>query len=724
MVNSENMKKTIRVMGMHCANCALTVEKGLRMMPGIKNVNVNFTTEKAHVEFDEKVVSEAGILEKIKEVGYSGEFVVPGFDRERHIREKEERELRILLLISFVFALPAFIIGMFLMDFPLRGYVLLILATPVQFIVGWRFYKSAFAALKQKTANMDTLVALGTSVAYLYSLYLVTQNVMGETYFETSAVLITFVIAGKYLEARAKGRTSQAIKDLMQLSPKHARIVVKGREKIILIDEVKTGDIIIVKPGEQIPVDGVVISGDSSVDESMITGESIPAEKLRGSKVYGGTLNKHGLLKIRATRVGADSTLSKIIRLIEDAQMKKAPIQSYADMISSYFVPTVIFLSLLTFIVWFFTLHQDLSFSLTLAVSVLVISCPCALGLATPTAIMVGLGKGARNGILIKGGDVLEKVNKIDTILLDKTGTITMGKPVVTDVLSFGGISKEELLALAASIEKASEHPLADAIVGKAREEGLKLSAVSKFRSVAGKGVKGFVKGNEVLLGKPEWFVIGKKIERKVHELENEGKTVVLLKSGEEFGALAVSDVVKPDSADAVAKFKQMGLETYMITGDNERVARAVARNTGVDHYSAGVLPEDKSKFVEELRKKGRNVAMVGDGINDAPALALADVGIVMSSGTDVAMESGDIVLMRNSLMDVARAINLSNATLGKIKQNMFWALIYNVIGIPVAAGVLYPIGITLNPMIAGGAMALSSVSVVTNSLLLNRAKI
>ena len=719
------MKKTIRISGMHCTNCALNIEKGLRGTEGIRAINVNFTTEKAAVEFDEKKLSESKLLERIRELGYSGKFVEAGFDREKEIREGEERHLKKLLLISIVFALPAFIIGMFLMNFPSRGYVLLFLATPVQFIVGWRFYKSTWASLKQKTANMDTLIALGTSVAYLYSLYLLTQDVMGETYFETSAVLITFVILGKYLEARAKGRTSQAIRELMQLSPKQARILLKGKEKIIPVDEVKTGDIITVKPGEQIPVDGVVISGDSSVDESMITGESIPAEKFRSSRVYGGTLNKNGFLRIKATRVGADSTLSKIIRLIENAQMKKAPIQSYADRISAYFVPTVILISLITFSMWFFTFHQTLSFSLTTAVAVLVISCPCALGLATPTAMMVGIGKGARNGILIKGGEVLEKVDKIDAILLDKTGTVTMGKPAVTDVISFGEMSRGEVLSLAASIEKASEHPLADAIVERAGQERMNIFAVSKFKSVTGKGVRGVVKGKEILLGRPEWFgKVGRKIESKLQELENEGKTVVLLKNGEEFGALAVSDVVKPDSADAVAIFKQMGLETFMITGDNERVARAVAKKIEVDNYSAGVLPEDKSQFVEELKKNGKTVAMVGDGINDAPALALADIGIVMSSGTDVAMESGDIVLMRNSLMDVAKAINLSKATLGKIKQNMFWALIYNVIGIPIAAGALYSFGITLNPMIAGGAMALSSVSVVTNSLLLNRAKI
>jgi Cu+-exporting ATPase len=719
------MRKTIRITGMHCTNCALNIEKGLRNTEGVKASNVNFTTEKATVEFDEKKLPETKLLERIKELGYKGEFVEAGFDRERQIQEGEESNLKKLLVLSIVFSLPAFIIGMFLMDFPSRGYVLLFLATPVQFIVGWRFYKSTWASLKQKTANMDTLIALGTSAAYFYSLYLVTQDVMGETYFETSAVLITFVIIGKYLEARAKGRTSQAIRELMQLSPKQARIIVRGKEKIIPVDEVKTGDIIVVKPGEQIPVDGIVLSGDSSIDESMITGESIPAEKFKASKVYGGTLNKHGFLKIKATRVGADSTLSKIIRLIEDAQMKKAPIQSYADMVSAYFVPTVILISLVTFSIWFFVLGKPLSFSLTTAVAVLVISCPCALGLATPTAVMVGIGKGAKNGILIKGGDVLEKVHKINAILLDKTGTVTVGKPIVTDVLSFGEISRDEVLSLAASVEKASEHPLADAIVEKAEQEKVKISNISKFKSITGRGVKGIVKGKEVMLGRPEWFgEVGKKIENKVHELENNGKTVVLLKNDEEFGALAVSDVIKPDSADAVAKFKQIGLETFMITGDNERVAKAIAEKVGVDHYFAGVLPEQKSKFVEELKKRRKNVAMVGDGINDAPAIALADVGIVMSSGTDVAMESGDIILMKNSLMDVYRAINLSKATLNKIKQNMFWALIYNVVGIPVAAGVLYPFGITLNPMIAGGAMALSSVSVVTNSLLLNRTKI
>ncbi|QLJ52506.1 MAG: Putative copper-exporting P-type ATPase A [Candidatus Fermentimicrarchaeum limneticum] len=718
------MNKTIRITGMHCTNCALNIEKGLGKTQGVKNVNVNFTTEKASVEFDENKVSEAKLLERIKELGYSGEFVVASFDREKEIREKEERQLKGLLLLSILLSLPAFVIGMFLMEFPYKGYVLFLLATPVQFIVGWRFYKSTWASLKQKTANMDTLIALGTSVAYFYSLYLILQNPMGETYFETSAVLITFVVTGKYLEARAKGRTSQAIRELMQLSPKQARVLVKGKEKIMPIDDVKAGDILIVKPGEQIPVDGTVVSGDSSVDESMITGESIPKEKARGMTVYGGTLNKHGLLRIKATRVGADSTLSRIIHLIEDAQTKKAPIQSYADRISSYFVPAVILISLLTFLAWFFLFGKPLSFALTAAVSVLVISCPCALGLATPTAVMVGIGKGARNGILIKGGEVLEKSQKINAILLDKTGTITLGKPAVTDIISFGKMSREDVLSFAASVEKASEHPLADAIVEKAEKEGVGIHGVSKFRSVTGKGVKGVVSRKTVMLGRPEWFDAGRRISDKVHELEDDGKTVVLLRVGEELGAIAVSDVVKPDSAEAVAKFRRMGFEIYMITGDNERVAKAVARKVSVDRYFAGVLPEDKSKLVEKLKKEGRNVAMVGDGINDAPALALADIGIVMSSGTDVAMESGDIVLMKNSLLDVVKAINLSKATMSKIRQNMFWALIYNLLGIPVAAGALSSVGVILNPMIAGGAMALSSLSVVTNSLLLNRAKI
>jgi Cu+-exporting ATPase len=725
-VGDERMKSTIRITGMHCANCAITIEKGLKKVHGVKTASVNLTTEKASIEFDEKKVTESQLLERIKELGYGGEPVQAGFDREKEIREREESNLKKLLLLSIVFSVPAAIIGMFLMDFPFRGYVLLFLATPVQFIVGWRFYKSAWTSLKQKTANMDTLIVLGTSAAYFYSLYITSKNAMGETYFETSAVLITFVILGKYLEARAKGRTSQAIRELMQLTPKQARLLFNGKEKIIPIDNVKANDIIIVKPGEEIPVDGVVIYGESSVDESMITGESIPAEKFKGSKVYGGTLNKHGYVRIKATRVGEDSTLSRIIRLIEDAQTKKAPIQSYADMISSYFVPVVILISIITFSTWYFAIGKSLSFSLTAAVAVLVISCPCALGLATPTAVMVGIGKGAKNGILIKGGDVLEKVHGINAVLLDKTGTITVGKPSVTDIISFGKMSRKEVLHFAGSIEKASEHPLAEAIVEKAGEERTKFLAVSKFKSVTGKGVSGVVSGKTIMLGKFEWFhKISSRIKEKVHKLEDEGKTVVLLKNGEEFGALAVSDLIKPDSAGAVAKFKKMRLETYMITGDNERVAKAVAKKIGVDHYLAGVLPEDKSKLVENLKKEGKNIAMVGDGINDAPALALADIGIVMSSGSDVAMEAGDMVLMKNSLFDVVTAINLSEATMNKIRQNMFWALIYNVIGIPLAAGVLYPfIGMLLNPIIAGGAMALSSVSVVTNSLLLNRVKI
>lgn len=718
------MKKTIRITGMHCANCALTIEEALTRMKGVKAASVNFTTEKAIVEFDERKLSGGELLKRISEIGYGGEFVESSFDKEKEIREREERNLRRLLLLSAVFSLPAFVISMFLMELPYRGYVLFLLATPVQFIVGWRFYKSSWAALRQGRANMDVLIALGTSAAYLYSLYLLSQNAMGETYFETSAVLITFVVAGKYLEARAKGRTSQAIRELMQLSPRQARLLVKGRERIVPIDEVKTSDIILVKPGEEVPVDGVVLSGESSVDESMITGESIPAEKTEGSPVYGGTMNRHGFLKIRATRVGEDSTLSRIIKLIEEAQMKKAPIQSYADMVSAYFVPAVVLISLLTFGVWFFALRQTLSFSLTAAVAVLVISCPCALGLATPTAVMVGIGKGARSGILIKGGEVLEKAHKVNVVLLDKTGTITLGKPSVTDVISFGKINERELLSFAASVEKASGHPLADAIVEKAEREGVEIHNVSKFKSFTGKGVRGVVRGKAVMLGRPDWFRINEKIRNKVGELEDEGKTVVLISIAGELGAIAVSDPIKSDSAEAVSKLKKMGLETYMVTGDNERVAKAVAGKVGIENYFSEVLPEDKSKLVEELKKRGKNVMMVGDGINDAPALALADVGVAMSSGSDVALESGDIVLMKNSLHDVAKTIKLSKATLRKIKQNLFWALIYNVIGIPVAAGTLYSFGIMLNPIIAGGAMALSSVSVVTNSLLLNRAEL
>jgi len=636
--------------------------------------------------------------------------------------EKEISKLKNSFLKSLVFSLPVFILGMFFMDDPIpyQNYIMWILATPVQFYIAASMYKSAFSALKSKSANMDTLIILGTSAAYFYSVYLVLIEIMHQ-FFEASAVLITIVIFGRYLEARAKGKTSDAIKKLIGLKPKKATVIRGGKEISITIDEVAVGDIIIVKPGGKIPVDGVIISGHSSVDESMITGESIPVEKNKGDKIIGGTINKIGSFEFKATKIGKDTTLSQIIKLIEDAQGSKAPVQRFADNIAGYFVPGVLGIALITFLYWIFA--TDLSFALIFAVSVLVIACPCALGLATPTAIMVGTGKGAKNGILIKGGEALETTCKIKSIIFDKTGTITKGEPEVTDIIGIG-ISKNDVLKYAASLEKRSEHPLAQAIIIQAKKENIQLEKVEGFNAVLGKGIQGRIGTKKYLIGNNKLIKTFNQVESKIQSLEEDGKTVMILADEKEpLGIIAVADTIKADSVDAIKKIENMGIQTYMITGDNKRTAKAIANKIGIKYF-AEVMPKEKLDYVKKLQKKGK-VAMVGDGINDAPALAKADVGIAMGSGTDVAIETGEIVLMKDNLTSVLRAIKLSKMTMNKIKQNMFWALFYNTIGIPVAAGVFYPIfGWQLNPMIAGAAMALSSVSVVSNSLLLKMKKL
>ncbi len=617
---------------------------------------------------------------------------------------------------------------MFLM-IPYKPYILFLLSTPVQFYIGRTFYIGALNALKNKTSNMDTLIAVGTSAAYFYSLYLmITKGNEAETYFEISAVLITLVMLGKFLEARAKGKTSEAIKKLMKLSPKTATVVKNGREITIKVDDVKICDIIIVKPGEKIPVDGTIISGDSSIDESMITGESIPVEKKKGDLVIGGTINKHGSFRFKATKVGADTTLAHIIKLIEDAQGQKAPIQRFADQVSAYFVPIVIMIALITFVTWYGVLGSTTSFSLLAAVAVLVIACPCALGLATPTAIMVGTGKGAQKGVLIKGGETLETAHKLDAIIFDKTGTITRGEPEVTDIIKTDKLSEKEILTIAASIEKNSEHPLADAIVERGKHENVKFEKITRFKAIPGKGVTGYwgrkriLFGNAKLMGEHK-ISVKESITKKIEE---EGKTVMVLAvDNKAVGIIAVADTIKKEAPEAIKELKKMKIDLYMITGDNERTAKAIAKKAGIEKVLFEVMPEDKARYVKQLQKKNKKVAMIGDGINDAPAIAQADIGIVMGSGTDVALETGNIVLMRNDLNDVVKAIKLSRQTMKKIKQNMFWALFYNVLGIPIAAGVLYPFtGWLLSPMIAGGAMALSSVSVVTNSLLLKYKRI
>jgi Cu+-exporting ATPase len=723
------MEKTVlTVTGMTCANCVNTVTKALAKAEGVSEVNVNFATEKATVAFDEARTSADRLISVIKDRGYGAALYNPGADlAEQEAAQKHEiNEIRGLFLFSLFLAVPSFIISMVLMwagiMVPYKDFILWALATPVQFVVGARFYRGMWGALKNKSANMDTLIATGTSAAYFYSLWVLLFDPLSHQYFETSTILITFVVLGKYLEAAAKGKTSEAIKKLMELSPKIAAVLRDGAEIKIPIEQVRVGDQIIVRPGESVPVDGTIVSGSSAVDESMITGESIPVDKKEEDIVIGGTMNRSGSFVFAAKKVGGDTTLAQIIRLIEEAQTKKAPIQRFADVVSAYFVPAVIGVAILTFLVWYFIVGREFAFSLMAAIAVLVISCPCALGLATPTAIMVGTGRGAKEGILIKGGDVLETVHKLKYIVFDKTGTITKGRPAVTDIISVDSLSEADVLSLAASLEHNSEHPLALPIVALAKKRGIETGRVKDFAAITGSGVMGKIDGKTYRFGNARLMEEQKidlaPVAAKISVLEGEGKTAMLLSEGSRVkGIVAVADTIKETSGAAVDTLRGMGIETYLMTGDNERTARAVAKQAGIENVFAGVLPAEKADYVKDLQQKG-TVAMVGDGINDAPALAQADIGIAMRSGTDVAMEAGNIVIMKNELADIPRSIRLSKATMSKIRQNMFWALIYNTIGIPIAA-----LGL-LNPIIAGGAMAMSSVSVVSNSLLLKFKKL
>jgi P-type Cu+ transporter len=704
------MKKVkIDITGMHCASCSTLINRALDKVDGVVNANVNLTTNKATVECSDKI-GEVDLIKVIQSKGYGASI------GEKVNNKKEYLKLKKSFYFSLLFAIPVFILGMFFMKTPIpyQDVIMWALATPVQFIVGMPMYKSAFLALKSKTANMDTLVVMGTSAAYFYSVYVILSG-QGHVYFEASAVLITIVLFGRLLEAKAKGKTSEAINKLIGLKPKFAIVMRGGKEVRVKVDDIVVGDKILVKPGEKISVDGIIISGNSSIDESMVTGESIPVEKNKGDRVIGATINKYGSFTFRATKVGANTTLSQIIKLIEDAQGSKAPIQRFADSVSAYFVPIVLLIAMITFVSWFFIFGAEFQFALIASVAVLVIACPCALGLATPTAIMVGTGKGAKKGILIKGGEALEVTHKIKNIILDKTGTITKGKPEVTNIIGPKGI-----LTLAGSLEKKSEHPLAEAIVKKAKN----FKKVTKFKSIPGHGVTGVISGKKYFIGNKKLMKDNKinfgNYALQMFNLENDGKTVMLLSDSKKvIGLIAVADTIKESSFRAVKELQRLRIRVYMITGDNERTAKAIAKEVGINHYFAEVLPKDKADYVRKLQKKG-SVAMVGDGINDAPALAQADVGIAMGSGTDVAMEAGDVVLMRDDLLDVVKSIKLSKMTMSKIKQNMFWALFYNALGIPIAAGLLYPLtGWLLSPMIAGAAMALSSVSVVSNSLLL-----
>tara|TARA_Y100000310_G_C20686847_1_gene819558 strand:+ start:196 stop:2376 length:2181 start_codon:yes stop_codon:yes gene_type:complete len=726
------MKINIRVSGMHCASCSTILTRALKKVEGVQNVSVNYSTEKASVDFNQKKTKSEQLVKVIKNKGYGANIETDSdYKKQDKFKKKELKKLKTKVILSSILAVPTLFLGMFFMENPIlfQEYILWALATPIQFYIGWQFYQGAWGALKNRTANMDTLITLGTSAAYFYSVYVVLFNPVGHQYFETSAILITLVLLGKYLEAVAKGKTSQAISKLMRIGAKTATVLRNGEEIKISIDDVKKGERIIVKPGQKIPVDGIIIEGHSSIDESMVTGESIPIDKKRLDEVIGSTINRQGSFVMKATKVGNETTLSRIIKLIEEAQTKKAPIQRFADKISSYFVPIVILISLITFTFWFSIANSTVGFSILAAVAVLVIACPCALGLATPTAIMVGTGKGAKHGILIKGGDALETANKVKSVIFDKTGTITKGTPEVTDVVVSKGVSIKKVMEIAASIESRSEHPLADAIVKNGKKQKIKLKKVTSFSAIIGHGVKAKIGSTQYFIGNLKLMeknkIRLKGLSSHLKHLEMEGKTVMIVaKKNNVLGIIAVADEIKPDSPRAIKMLKRMGIVPYMVTGDNKLTATAIAKKVGIKKFFAEVLPEDKVNHIKRLQKTGK-VAMVGDGINDAPALAQADIGIAMGSGTDVAMETGNVVLMRNNLLDVPKAIKLSRMTMTKIKQGMFWALFYNILGIPIAAGVLYPItGTLLNPMIAGGAMALSSVSVVINALLLKKKRL
>lgn len=752
------MKMTLKIGGMHCAACSRAVERALKKTDGIEDANVNIATEKAVFNYDEKKIKYDDIVNVIVKAGYQvlGKEEDPAIVKAREIKEQKIR-----LIVSAIFSIPLFYISMAPMvsfvKFPIPSFlvhhinpqvfsiVAIFLCVPVM-ISGYKFYTLGFPALFRGSPNMDSLVAIGTTAAFSYSIYSTVLSFMGlnphgdNLYYESAAVIITLVQFGKYLEARSKGKTGEAIKKLMGLQPKTATIIQNGEEKEIKISDVKVDDIVLVRPGEKIPVDGEIIEGYSSVDESMLTGESIPVEKSVGDKVVGASINKTGSFKFKAQKVGADTALAQIIKLVEDAQGSKAPIAHIADVVSSYFVPAVITIALISGIIWFIVLHNFV-FSLTVFVSVLVIACPCALGLATPTAIMVGTGKGAELGILFKNAEALEISQKINAVMFDKTGTLTEGKPYVTDIISD---DKDKLLLIAASAENGSEHPLGEAIVREAKEKNIKLLSIENFKAISGFGIETYIDNKKVLMGNDKLMnkenINIENYNSYMDKLSKEGKTPMYVAYDNKLlGIIAVADKLKKESIEAINRLHKLGIKTAMITGDNKNTANSVAKEAGIDIVFAEVLPEEKSNEVKKLQEQGFTVAMVGDGINDAPALTQANVGIAIGSGTDVAIESADIVLVKSNTNDVVTAIELSKATMRDIKQNLFWAFCYNVIGIPIAAGVLHvfrepliasSIGgfltaimgkdLLLNPIFAALAMSLSSVSVVTNALRLN----
>ena len=738
-------KKTFTIKGMHCASCVNLLERALKKVNGVSQVNVNLATTKATVTYDPQKVTDQHLVSAVANVGYQAMIneELRSEDEEQTEKQKEIKELRTKVIVSLVLGV-LILWGSFpvLMDTApkiLQNFLVqLLLATPVQFWAGWSFYRATVSALRHRTANMDTLVAIGTTVAYVYSAFVTVLPHIVESigiepfpYFDVAAIIIGLILLGRYFEAKAKAGTSEAIKKLIGLQAKTARVIRNGKEIDLLINEVEIGDIIRVRPGEKIPVDGIIVEGESSIDESMVTGESIPIDKTKNDVVIGATMNKTGSFTFRASKVGQETMLAQIIKLVQEAQGSKAPIQRLADLVSSYFVPIVIMLAIATFVVWFdFGPTPALTFALLNTVAVLIIACPCAMGLATPTAIMVGTGKGAEHGILIKDAASLETAHKIKTIIFDKTGTLTKGKPEVTDIVSIDSISKDELLKLAGSIEKGSEHSLAEAIVKEAEAKQLTLSKVEKFQAIPGHGVEGMVNGKRIVFGNKR-LTDKEKIDvgdaaSKISKMENDGKTVMMIGAdGMLIGLIAVADIIKESALEGLAALQKLGIEVAMITGDNQRTANAIARNLGITRVLAEVLPDQKEAEVRKIQAEGKVVAMVGDGINDAPALAAADVGIAMGSGTDVAIEAADITLINKDLRSVATAIVLSKKTIKTIKMNLVWAFGYNVILIPVAMGALYPFfGILLNPIFASVAMATSSVSVVSNSLLLKRKKI
>lgn len=737
--------KTFKVYGMTCSACASRVERVTRKLEGVKDASVNFATEKLTVTVEKNKISYEKLKTTIDKAGYR---LVEEINLKTETKEvSESRRLFNRFIISLVFTVPLFIIsmghmiGMPLLSIinpkinPLNFALVQFVLTLIVMITGYKFYKIGIKNLFKLAPNMDSLISVSTLAAFIYGIFAIYKIIIGDNphdyamhlYFESIATILTLITLGKYLEAVSKGKTSEAIKKLMGLAPKVATVIRDNKEMQVSIEDVEISDIVIVKPGEKIPVDGEVIEGITSVDESMLTGESIPVEKVTGSTVIGASINKNGFIKYKATKVGQDTALAQIIKLVEDAQGSKAPIAKIADVMSAYFVPVVISLAIISSVSWLIA-GESFIFSLTIFISVLVIACPCALGLATPTAIMVGTGKGAENGILIKGGEALETTHKIDTIVFDKTGTITEGKPKVTDIIT-NSISEGELLILAASSEKGSEHPLGEAILNEGRNKNLKLKKIDKFNAIAGQGIDVVIENKNILLGNRK-LMIDQNIDitifnDKVEDLSNQGKTPMYIAINKEIkGIIAVADVVKVSSKKAIETLHKMGIKTVMITGDNENTAKAIAKEVGIDNVLAEVLPEDKAKSIKKLQDENKKVAMVGDGINDAPALAKADIGIAIGSGSDVAIESADIVLIRSDLMDVSNAIKLSKATIRNIKQNLFWAFAYNVLGIPVAMGVLHIFGgPLLNPMIAAAAMSLSSISVLLNALRLKNFK-